>query len=573
MITIAGSSSRYHISKDTGITWQTSNIYPEGDAYNGLGISALSITPSGRFVFGGAAGVVADSISGIWRRPYVNTTLGSTYSRVRFPDKDHGALAGYSGSIAITMDNGVTWIDRSNLADRAGNIGYPAMDYPSTDALFIATTQGVVRFSSDQGETFDQIFVDSFKTSVNSSNPPIYAMDWIDNNQGWLVSWRGHNNDTRQSPVFFTKDGGLTWDSVKTAFPSGSISTPRITDIVFVNERIGYAAGTRGTIWKTTDGGLSWDRAYYGADSTTRTFAKLSVVDSNTVWAVANGGVILRTIDGGMNWMDARGDFPSTANLLGIKAYDEKQAFLTFGSMIFFTNNGGANWSAYSAPLAGIGVFLEDLEFTPLNPGCGSEVCNALWAVGGGASILKFGSDKVLPVKFTTLTGTATGEGNQLFWSAFEQKDVKHFEVEGSTDGRKFSTLEKNVFATGLNSSSYKWIHKDAPSGQFYYRVKAVEISGSMYFTNTITVDNKISTGWRYALMPGALTLNNARVLRGTVSVQMVNTSGQVMAARNWKQSGGAFNEMINLPGNAHGIYFIKVVNEGYSQTFKVFIP
>jgi photosystem II stability/assembly factor-like uncharacterized protein len=566
--------SRFHISYDTGITWQTSLAYPD-PPYAGPGVSGLAITPNDRLVFGGNAGLVADSVNGVWRRPYQNSLIGSTFSRVRFADNENGSAAGGNGSLAITKDNGVTWIDRSNLNDRAGFVSYLAMSYPTKDALYISTSNGILRASYDQGETFDQLFIDSFKTSTTSGNPPLRAMDWIDNNQGWVVSYRGHNAANRSLVIFKTKDGGMTWDSVKNAFPDGSLSTPIINDIAFVNDKVGYAVGNRATIWKTIDGGLTWERSYYGADSAvfSGTFNKVSVVGENIAWVGGNSGNLLRTVDGGNTWEQLMETLPFIANISAVKAFDANQVFINMGTTIVFTKNAGGSWQVNPQSVVGVANFLQDLTFTPIVPGCGEEVCNSLWAVGTSASILKFGSDKVLPVKFSTLTGSATSDGNQLFWTAFEQKDVTHFEVEGSNDGRKFSTLEKRIYGTGLASSSYTWLHKEIPAGLYYYRVKAVEKSGNMFFTNTIIVDNKSITGWRYQLMPNSLILNNVKVEPGNISVQVVNTSGQVVAAKNWKQSGGVFNDKLNLPYSAHGVYYIRVVNEGNFQTFKVFIP
>jgi photosystem II stability/assembly factor-like uncharacterized protein len=590
-----GGVPNYYISSDTGRTWQRSDVYAEGEIKASVGFTAIALSPGGRVVLGGFSGVTADSLAGTWNKPYKNPHINSSFTRIKFADKDNGAIAGFGGTLAVTKDGGATWNDLSNLNDRSGNIAYNSLGYPTKDAMYLAVTGGEIKGSGDQGETFDKLFVDAAKFETgNSPTPSILAMYWLDAQKGWAASYRGHqpasgvtNPNLSYTVIFFTKDGGLTWDSSK-SLPAGPwpvIGTakqnyaPQIRDMAFANERVGYAVGNRASIWKTMDGGVNWARVYQGNDSATftGTYLKVALVDSNVAWVVGNGGQMFRTLDGGATWQNGRGDFPLTANVNSIAAYDTSQVFVVTNSgMVWFTRNGGGNWQSYSAPVrlgGGSGIF-EDLAFTSIDPGCGQEVCNTLWVVGSSqGNILRFGSDKVLPIKFSSLTGSAVSNGNQLFWTAFEQTDVKHFEVEGSRDGRKFETIEGRIYPTGFSQYSYNYLHKDAPKGTYFYRVKAVEKSGSIFYTNVISLDNKNVSGWKYQVVSNSIILNNASALRGNVTVQVVNGSGQIIAAKNWKQPGGAFNDLLNLPHNAHGIYYIRVLNEGTAQTFKVLIP
>ncbi len=587
-----GLGAGFMVSKDEGWTWSHGNVYPMGSPHEALNISAVSATPGNRLFFGGQFGLVADSMNGVWRRPYSNVKPGAGLNKVRFADANNGATVGGFGTILSTRNGGQTWEDYSNLNDAAAQISYFAMTYKQTDALFLATSRGLVKVSSDQGETFDQLFEDNYKHAANSSLPIFYAMDWLDKQHGWVSSFRGHLPSSGQpnlssNVIFFTKNGGLTWDSSK-SLPSGPWPvinnvaqnyTPQVRDIVFADQNIGYACSNRSSIWKTTDGGINWKRIFQAPDSATfsGSYVSISMIDANTVWVAGNGGKVTRTVDGGATWMDAKGAGPfGNTNINGITAYDKEQAFIfTPGGMMWFTPNGGATWQPQPVPVA-VGAsngIMTDGVFTSINPGCGSPICNRLWAVGLGGNILYFGSDKVLPIKFSQLSGSAVSEGNQLFWTAFEQENVKHFEVEGSEDGRKFSTLDSKVYATGLPSSSYTWMHKAAPAANFFYRVKAVEKSGNVFFTNVIAIDNKITHSWKYQVLQNSLVLNNSAAIRGNVTVQVVNTSGQTVAAKSWNHGGGGFNDLMALPPHAHGIHFIRVMNEGTTQTFKVLVP
>src|SRR5512138_1787492 len=112
-----------------------------------------------------------------------------------------------------------------------------------------------------------------------------YGQFFLDANTGYLVGINGN--------IFKTGDGGNTWNSLE----SGTTET--LLSVCFPDASTGYASGEHGTILKTTNGGLAWESLSSGTD------AYLSSVDfpePNTGYAVGYGGTILKTTDGGASW-------------------------------------------------------------------------------------------------------------------------------------------------------------------------------------------------------------------------------------------------------------------------------
>lgn len=60
------------------------------------------------------------------------------------------------------------------------------------------------------------------------------------------------------------------------------------------------AAGERGIVLVSTDGGQTWKQ---GQVPVAVTLTAMSFVDANTGWAVGHGGVVLATRDGGLTWV------------------------------------------------------------------------------------------------------------------------------------------------------------------------------------------------------------------------------------------------------------------------------
>ncbi len=114
---------------------------------------------------------------------------------------------------------------------------------------------------------------------------------FINENSGWAI---GGSSIGDNSPYFFTIDGGTNWDT----------TTPYGTDIIFVNENMGFIAAPNGVIYKTTDGGSNWTSIMTPA---TQDVMKLFFIDEDNGWATLGGdgnigGKILHTIDSGDTW-------------------------------------------------------------------------------------------------------------------------------------------------------------------------------------------------------------------------------------------------------------------------------
>jgi hypothetical protein len=72
--------------------------------------------------------------------------------------------------------------------------------------------------------------------------------------------------------------------------------------IQMIDEFKGYLAGkvgTRGYLYRTSDGGATWNRVHglVGTD-----FNKIRMINSTTGFAVGNRGIVMKTTDGGNNW-------------------------------------------------------------------------------------------------------------------------------------------------------------------------------------------------------------------------------------------------------------------------------
>ena len=98
----------------------------------------------------------------------------------------------------------------------------------------------------------------------------------------------------------------------------------------------------------------------------------------------------------------------------------------------------------------------------------------------------------VVPVEWMSFTGENQGSFNQLDWSVASQIDVSHYEVERSIDGvSEFETIGK-ILSYGSSSEVVEYEYQDydvARAGQYYYKIKQVDLDGNSSYTEVIVID------------------------------------------------------------------------------------
>ena len=88
----------------------------------------------------------------------------------------------------------------------------------------------------------------------------------------------------------------------------------RVTDLPsIVDADTGWAVGSSGILWKTTDGGSTWSTQTSG---TTRDLYGVYFLDPNTGFVIGASGTTLKTTDGGSNW--TRDDITTVGDLFSI---------------------------------------------------------------------------------------------------------------------------------------------------------------------------------------------------------------------------------------------------------------
>lgn len=136
-------------------------------------------------------------------------------------------------------------------------------------------------------------------------------------------------------------------------------------DVQFIGRKAGWAVGDHGTIWKTSDGGATWERLPISYQGSLRSICFLSkrvegnlVGTSQIAWVAGREtqpytkigtGVVLKTTDGGKSWQTlGQGQNLPPLNYVrffgGTEGVAVGEATTEFPTGVLFTQDGGETW-------------------------------------------------------------------------------------------------------------------------------------------------------------------------------------------------------------------------------------
>jgi len=275
-------------------------------------------------------------------------------------------------------------------AYNSGRVTDFAVQPDHTQTIYVGTASGGVWKTVNNGTTWTPIF-----DSEGSYSIGCLAMDPSNFNTIWVGT--GENNSQRSvafgDGVYRSDDGGASWTNVglETSEHIGGIAIdPRDTDVVYVAAQgpLWKSGGERG-LYKTTDGGETWERVLNISDDTGVNEIHMDprnpdVLYASTyqrrrhVWTLVNGGPesgIYKSTDAGATWTELTSGLPEVDMGkigLAVSPANPDVIYATIEAQrdeggTFKSTDRGASWSKVSDYLSGSPQYYNELVPDPVD--------------------------------------------------------------------------------------------------------------------------------------------------------------------------------------------------------------
>ena len=304
-----GAFGSAEISDDAGANWQTVGSRIQGP------FTVLHAVSSVTAFAGGSQGVLARTVDG-----------GQTWANISPPTS--ASIVGIAAPTPTTLfvlasDGSLQRSDNAGLSYRILNTGttraISAVVALDTQTILLIGPRGLLR-STNGGEEFKAVAGKIGQSALLRA--------------GEVVKGRVYAYGARTLVV--SADGGKNWKAIKTP------AKRSIRDVSFGSVSTGYLLDTRGELWRTKNGGRTWNEIeclgswrLNGVD----------FVDANHGFALVTptgryvaGGYLLRTDNGGKSWHP---QFVSGGPASAIESADSTSYLLVGDSVLYATKSGG----------------------------------------------------------------------------------------------------------------------------------------------------------------------------------------------------------------------------------------
>lgn len=332
----------------------------------------------------------------------LNSGVHERLNSVFFIDDKTGWVVGRNGLLLSTHNGGESW----GIVDLSSTDELYAIYFLDKNSGWIIGGRSLLK-TTDGGQVWSQSYVHEYHYGMRS-------MFWINHTVGLVGGY----------DIFRTTNGGVTWRQLYYRQ-----NEQFLTDIHFVNDLLGWAAGhewivgaipqSRGIIYKTLDGGITWSEILKEASYF---ITKVDFATPTTGWVVGRNGLILRTTDGGENW--EREPSKTSRDIQGL--------FLLDNTVGWAVGNGGM---ILSAKLSGV-PYYDPVPDT-----------------------YRLYQNYPNPFNSSTTIRFAVPENTMVTLSIY------------NTLGKKVETLVSRFYGAGYHSIA--WDASNYASGVYYYRISA----------------------------------------------------------------------------------------------------
>ncbi len=433
-----GGNGSLAFTSNGGVNWETKSAYPSCPVIYGMDFRDTAVGLVGGEMLG-----FVDPGPGIFK----TTDTGTSWVR-KFPSSANDviwmnnseAIATISTSIYRSTDVGETW------TAIAGGITTGLLDLERTGS----TTVVGVSPAGDIWRSTDGGFSWAWVLDGLGDLPSDWSVSFFDSLNGLVVGQGGL--------IFSSTDGGVTWAMLNNGMGV------QIYDLQMYSNNFGIAACNNGYVLCTTNGGNHWDvqklevtGQIFGRDESLR---GVSIVDTGFAVVAGPGGTVFRTTDGGITWQSIGYPvLPDAFWIEDVKFVNRLDGWLVgldldlgHQKTIYKTTDGGSTWvQAISS-----GAYMYSVDFVDTQHGMVTTAGGSYFlTTDGGATWVQQG----YPPYFIEPTGVRVrfidqNNGWVVGWDGFAARTIDGGNSWTIVD---IGTTEDHLFNLSVISPSEVW--------------------------------------------------------------------------------------------------------------------
>ncbi len=315
-----GFDGQYFSTKDGGENWVSGYM-----SYYDLSSISFGDETTG-YIVGGSSTIMKTEDGGDSWQGLSFFSNYESFTSVHFFDADHGFVLDDEGKLYETTDGGGSWSEKGTANSGYNNRAY----FISETEAYVLGSYGVLIKTEDAGVTWEQIDLGNSGTLRAMTHDPSTG-------KAFVVADGGSYNEGR---IIYKLEND-TWSELSAFDPDDFFH-------LALKENAIYAFGNKN--FKSTDGGLTWDKLMIGENQTDRydRVAASYFFDASNGFAAINHEGLYKTEDGGETWNQVSSY--DGGEVQDIYFHNESLGFISAGYPhgIYRTTNGGDTWSLAS---------------------------------------------------------------------------------------------------------------------------------------------------------------------------------------------------------------------------------
>ena len=278
---------------------------------------------------------------------------------ISFGNPSVGYIGGKDRTLLKTTDGGNTW-------QHIDNVPFTPTHIPNdvVDVQFLSATLGFITV----GSFTDPLFLGTVYKTTNG------GATWTTVDAGAIAAQRTH---------FFAENNGIV---IGSAFFAGNVISKIVNDTLaayhyfantadlfnvsldFRNSQVGLVGNSKGVVYRTFDGGITWDSVT--ATNNDAPIHSIKFLDENTILATTDG-VLLISYDAGLTWGVDPGTLTFDGPIMRSMVTSSRDSFIAVGSgytqpelgLIYWYDGDFLQRIQVSQPLHGVALSNENTAF------------------------------------------------------------------------------------------------------------------------------------------------------------------------------------------------------------------